>query len=194
MTKWIICSGPDWYRPSVTSTKQLVNQFRNNGYGVLWINPIAFKSPFINSSSRPSAFRKIKDKLSTHSRWLRRDCHKFWVLVPLYLPSFGSNADGLNRWLVNIQVRLCCIFLGINCNKSILWISGSFTVESLLGWQFFRKIYQAADLISGYRNASQVLRKKLEKRERNLCHKANTVFARVSQELPKTWSNSAKKR
>lgn len=177
MTKWLICSGPDWYRASVTSTKQFARQFRNSGYHVLWINPIAFKSPFVNSTTRSSALSKIRNKLATHLRLLRREANDFWILVPFYLPSFGERGDRWNRGLVNLQVRIACMLLGIRIPEAILWISGSFTAESLLDWRFHRKIYQAADLISGFRNASPALKQKLEVRERNLCTKADTVFA-----------------
>jgi len=186
MTKWIIVSGPDWYRPSVSSTEQMVRQFKKNGYSVLWINPIAFKSPFINSSNRSSVFVKIKDKLWTHLHWLRRNSQKLWVLVPLYLPLFSNSADRLNRWIVGIQIKLCCIMFNIKIRESVFWISGSFTAETLLDWPFYRKVYEAADLISGFRNASQELKKKLEIREQNLCHKADTVFAaseRIAEKL-----------
>jgi len=186
MKKWVICNGPDWYRASVTSTKQLIRKFRENGYHVLWINPIAFKSPFVNSTTRSSALSKIRNKLATHFRWLRLDSKGFWVLVPLYLPSFSDRADAINRQLVRFQVRLCCMLLGIRISDAILWISGSFTAEGLLDWPFHRKIYQAADLISGFRNASPELKEKLEARERNLCNKADVVFAasdRIAEKL-----------
>ena len=174
--KWVICSGPDWYRPSITSTKQLIRQFRINKYSVLWINPIAFKSPFVNSTTRSSALNKIKNKLRTHLRFISRDSKNFWVLTPFYLPSFGALADRSNNWFVRFQVRLCCLLLGIPVKESFLWISGSFTAESLLDWPFHKKIYQAADLISEFRNASPELRSKLEWREKNLCRKVDAIF------------------
>ncbi len=188
MTKWIICNGPDWYRASVTSTKQFARQFGNNGYHVLWINPIAFKSPFVNSANRSSALTKIKNKLATHLQFLRRENKGFWVLVPFYLPGFSGRFDRINRRLVNLQVRLCCLLLGIRVPQTVLWISGSFTAEGLLDWPFHRKIYQAADLISGFRNASPELKQKLETRERHLCLKADTVFAaseKIAEKLRK---------
>lgn len=177
MKRWVICSGPDWYRPSVTSTKQYIQQFRKNGYAVLWINPIAFKSPFVNSASRSSALNKIRNKLATHLRWLRREGKGLWVLVPFYLPSFSERADRINRRLVALQVRICCLLMRIRVRRAILWISGSFTAEGLLDWPFHRKVYQAADLISGFRNASPALREKLEARECGLCRKTDAVFA-----------------
>ena len=177
MRKWIICSGPDWYRPSVTSTKQLVRQFEQDGYRVLWVNPIAFKSPFVNSSSRSSAWRKIINKLRTHLNGFRRVRPGFWVLVPFYIPSFSFSADRMNRVLIAAQVRLCSLLLGMRIRKTVLWISGSFTAEAILPWSFFRKVYQAADLLSGFRDASPALKQKLEARERDLCRRCHAVFA-----------------
>lgn len=186
MKKWIVCSGPEWYSPSVTSTKQLMRLFKTNGYCLLWINPIAFKSPFVNSINRKSALEKIKYKFLTHLRWLRRNSKRQWVLVPVYLPLFKKWADSLNRWLVRIQVRVVCLALGIRVKKTILWISGSFTAEAFLDWPFQRKVYQAADLISGFRNAAPALKAKLQARESNLCHRVDVIFSaseRISQGL-----------
>jgi len=177
MCKWIICVGPDWYRPSVTSTKQFVRQFKKNGYNVLWVNPIAFKSPFVNSTTKSSAWRKIKNKIRTHLRGFQRIESGFWVLVPFYFPSFNSKSEIFNRKIVVCQVRLCSLFLGISWKNSILWTSGSFTAEGLLAKSFFRKVYQAADLISEFRDASPELRLNLQNRERNLCNQADVVFA-----------------
>ncbi len=193
--KWIVASGPDWYLPTVSSTEQLMRQFNNDGYGVLWINPIAFKSPFVNSSSRSSVLRKIKNKIRTHLRWLRREAQGFWVLVPLYIPSFSARADRLNRWLIKVQIKFCCILLSINVRNSILWASGSFTAESILGWPFFRKVYESADLISGFRGASPALKQKLEQREKNLCFQATNVFAaseKIAEKLNLLCANKTK--
>lgn len=186
MKKWIVCNGPNWYSSSITSTKQLMRIFRENGYRVLWINPIAFKSPFVNSATRRSAMERIRLKFLTHLRWLRRDDGKQWILVPVYVPSFQRWVERLNRWLVSVQVWMICRFLGIRIKETILWISGSFTAEAFLDWPFRRKIYQAADLISAFRNASPVLKEKLEARERNLCRKVDMIFPaskRISEGL-----------
>lgn len=186
MKKWIICNGPNWYGSSITSTKQLMRLFRENGYHVLWINPIAFKSPFVNSANRKTALERIKLKFLTHLRWFRLGAERLWVLVPFYLPSFQEWTERLNRWLVSVQVRLICWILGIRIKQTILWVSGSFTVEALLDWPFRRKVYQAADQISVFRNATPVLKKKLEARECKLCHKVDVIFPasrRISEGL-----------
>lgn len=176
MKTWIICSGPDWYRPSVTSTKHLIWQFKSDGYHVLWINPIAFKSPFLNSSNKSSAVSKIKNKLWTHLHWLQREFPGFWVISPIYFPVFREGFERLNNRFIRFQIKLCCHLLNIDIHHAILWISGSFTAESLLDWPFYRKVYQAADLISSFRGANTDLKNKLEAKERNLCVKADTVF------------------
>jgi glycosyltransferase involved in cell wall biosynthesis len=177
MRKWIICSGSDWYNPSMSSTKQIGLQFKQDGYRVLWINPVAFKSPFVNSANYRSVWIKIKNKIRIHLCWFRRNSADDWVLVPLYFPVFWKSAEPLNRILVSLQVRICCFLLGIRISRSILWIAGSFTAEPLLEWPFFQKVYEAADLISGFRNASPELKRRLQMREKNLCDRADVVFA-----------------
>lgn len=177
MAKWLICSGPDWYRPSVTSTKHFAEQYNNDGYRILWINPVAFKSPFLNSTSKSSAWRKIKNKLHTHLRFLRRDKPGFWVWVPLYLPAFSKIADRINTVIFKIQFHLIRLLLNINIPESTLWISGSFTAKGILTLPFAVKVYQAADLISDFRGASTELKKTLQAKERLLCQEVDIRIA-----------------
>lgn len=177
MNKWIICTGPDWFRPSVTSTRQIINHFRSDGYKVLWVNPIAFKSPAVNSDNRKSMFRKIVNKAKTHAKLFKKVDKDTYVLIPVYIPVFNSVFDNLNNKLIVLQMRLASGLLGINWQKSILWISGNFTLSPLLKYNFSKKIYQAADLISDFRTNDKSLLTKLQEKEVHLSRNVNVRFA-----------------
>ncbi len=177
MKKWILCTGPDWYRPSVTSTRQIAYQFQKHGHKVLWVNPVAFKSASVNSSTKKSRNKKILNKLVTHLRFFSRPQPGFYVLVPLYLPAFSPRWKKINYKLISTQVRFISWLLGINFRKTILWISGSFTLSSILNLPFKTKVYQAADLISEFRTDDTALLNQLREQEKHLCDSVDHLFA-----------------
>ncbi|KAF5057787.1 Glycosyl transferases group 1 [anaerobic digester metagenome] len=177
MKKWIIFSGTDWFRPSVTSTRQIMLQFRQKGYQILWVNPIAFKSPAVNSENRKSMQKKILNKLQTHLKFIRKADQEVYILVPFYIPLFNATGDKINDMLIRLQFAIITLFLGIRIKETILWISGSFTLSPVLHKPFYRKIYQAADLISDFRTSNQQLLKTLRKKEYYLGTHVDHLFA-----------------
>jgi glycosyltransferase involved in cell wall biosynthesis len=177
MKKWIIFSGTDWFRPSVTSTRQIMMQFKLKGYYILWVNPIAFKSPAVNSENRKSMRKKILNKLQTHLKFIRKADLGVYVLVPFYIPLFSATGDKINDMLIRLQIAVITFFLGIRIRETILWISGSFTLSPVLHKPFYRKIYQAADLISDFRTSNQALLKELRRKEHYLGTHVDLLFA-----------------
>lgn len=180
MKKWIICSGTDWFRPSVTSTRQIIFQFRAKGYNILWVNPIAFKSPSVNSDNKKSKNKKIFNKLKTHLKLFKKPEKGIYVFIPFYIPVFRPGWDKLNACLIQLQMGLMALFLGIRFSDSILWISGSFTLSPLLKKHFRSKVYQAADLISEFRTTDQILLAKLKREEIYLSTHVDHLFASSS--------------
>lgn len=186
--KWIICTGPDWFRPSVTSTRQIMFHFQRDGYHVLWVNPVAFKSPAVNSDNRKSMYKKILNKFKTHLKLFKRFDERVYILIPLYIPVFTPFYDRLNAFLIKTQVRIASYLLGIKWKETILWISGNFTLSPLLQHEFKRKIYQAADLISDFRTTDKVLLNRLKEKELHLTRSVNYRFAsspKIKQKLEK---------
>ena len=177
MDKWIICNGPDWFRPSVTSTRQIIYQFRENGYNVLWVNPIAFKSPAVNSDTRKSLLKKVANKLKTHLKLFKKVEKGFYVLVPFYIPAFSPFWDKVNASLIRTQLSLVSSLLGFKMKDAILWISGSFTLSPLLKRKFRTKVYQAADLISDFRTDNTSLLADLKRKEIYLSQNVDHLFA-----------------
>lgn len=177
MRKWIICTGPDWFRPSVTSTRQIISHFIKDGYSVLWVNPIAFKSPAINSDNRKSMKKKIFNKLKTHLKLFKHVDDNAYVLIPFYIPIFNPFYEKVNAVLVKFQVRIASLLLGIKWSEAILWISGNFTLSPLLKYKFEKKVYQAADLISDFRTNNLSLLENLRKKEIHLSRNVDVLFA-----------------
>lgn len=177
MKKWIISTGPDWFRPSVTSTRQIIYHFLKDGYSVLWVNPIAFKSPAVNSDTKKSFWKKVTNKFKTHLKIFRHTEPNVYVLIPVYIPVFNPTFDKINNLLVNSQVRIASALLGIRWSETILWISGNFTLSGLLNKKFKTKVYQAADLISDFRTTNQDLKKDLRIKEQHLCANVDHLFA-----------------
>ncbi len=177
MKKWIICTGPDWFRPSVTSTKQIMFHFLKDGYSVLWVNPIAFKSPAVNSDSKKSMWKKIMNKLKTHLKIFKHVDDNVFVLIPFYIPFFNSFYDRINTALLRYQIRMASLLLGIRWKDTILWISGNFTLSPILKYAFRKKIYQAADLISDFRTNNTSLLKTLRNKEIYLSKNVDFLFA-----------------
>jgi glycosyltransferase involved in cell wall biosynthesis len=177
MNKWIICSGPDWFRPSVTSTRQIIFQFQKHGNNVLWVNPVAFKSPSVNSDNKKSMHKKIVNKLKTHLKIFKKVEKGFYVLVPFYIPAFSPFWDKVNASLMRFQLALVASLLSINFKESILWISGSFTLSPVLNKKFKTRVYQAADLISDFRTPNKALLADLKKKEIHLSNNVDHLFA-----------------
>ncbi len=180
MKKWIICSGTDWFRPSVTSTRQIIFQFKAKGYNILWVNPIAFKSPSVNSDNKKSKNKKVFNKLKTHLKLFKNPEKGIYVFIPFYIPIFKPVWNKLNARLIQIQMSLLALLLGIRFSESILWISGSFTLSPLLKNRFRSKVYQAADLISEFRTHDQALLSNLKLQEINLSTRVDHLFASSS--------------
>lgn len=188
MKKWIICTGPDWFRPSVTSTRQIMFHFLKEGYSVLWVNPVAFKSPAVNSDNRKSMKKKILNKLKTHLRFFKKEDERMYVLIPFYIPVFRPAFEKLNARLIKLQVKTVSLILNIKWSKTILWISGNFTLSPLLEYEFSKKVYQAADLISDFRTTDVALLNKLREKEIYLSRHVNYRFAsspNIKQKLEK---------
>jgi glycosyltransferase involved in cell wall biosynthesis len=188
MKKWVICTGPDWFRPSVTSTRQIIFHFLKDGYSVLWVNPIAFKSPSVNSENKKSVKKKVFNKLKTHLKLFKHVEKDVYVLIPFYIPIFNSFYDKLNSKLIRFQLRVATLMLKIKWHDSILWISGNFTLSPLLKYRFQKKVYQAADLISDFRTSDKSLLNNLKEKERYLSRSVDVRFAsspNIKQKLEK---------
>jgi glycosyltransferase involved in cell wall biosynthesis len=115
----IVCfAGEDWWYHHPHSKNHLLKRYalRNK---VLFVNSISMGLP---SMANPDFFLKIKRKLRSYTRWLRKVPEGLWVMTPVNLPLYGSRAGRwLNRILLVAQLRVAMLLLRIT--RPILWIA-----------------------------------------------------------------------
>jgi glycosyltransferase involved in cell wall biosynthesis len=115
----IICfAGEDWWYHHPHSKNHLLKRYARRNK-VLFVNSISMGLP---SVANPDFFLKIKRKLRSYTRWLRKVPEGLWVMTPVNLPLYGSRTGRwLNRILLVVQLRLAMLLLHIS--RPILWIA-----------------------------------------------------------------------
>jgi glycosyltransferase involved in cell wall biosynthesis len=115
----IICfAGEDWWYHHPHSKNHLLKRYAQRNK-VLFVNSISMGLP---SLSNPDFFLKIRRKLKSYARWLRKVPEGLWVMTPVNLPFYGSRVGRwLNRILLVTQLRLAMLLLGIS--RPILWVA-----------------------------------------------------------------------
>ena len=100
----IICfAGEDWWYHHPHSKNHILRRLAQQNR-VLFVNSITMGLP---SVSNPDFFLKIRRKLKSYMRWLKRAPEGLWVMTPIALPIFSSRwARTLNRWLLFVQLQL----------------------------------------------------------------------------------------
>ena len=103
----IVCfAGEDWWYHHPHSKNHLLKRYawRNK---VLFVNSITMGLP---SMANPDFFLKIRRKLKSYMRWLRKVPEGLWVMTPINLPLYGSRLGRwLNRVLLVSQLRLAML-------------------------------------------------------------------------------------
>src|SRR5271163_3956361 len=105
----IICfAGEDWWYHHPHSKNHLLKRYARRNK-VLFVNSISMGLP---SFGNPDFFLKIRRKLKSYARWLRKVPEGLWVMTPVNLPFYGSR---FGRWVNRI------LLLGIS--RPILWVA-----------------------------------------------------------------------
>ena len=115
----IVCfAGEDWWYHHPHSKNHLLKRYALQNK-VLFVNSISMGLP---SMANPDFFLKIKRKLRSYTRWLRKVPEGLWVMTPVNLPLYGSKTSRwLNRILLVVQLRLAMLLLHIS--RPILWVA-----------------------------------------------------------------------
>ncbi|MGC2401965.1 MAG: glycosyltransferase [Acidobacteriaceae bacterium] len=167
----IVCfAGEDWWYHHPHSKNHLLKRYapRNK---VLFVNSISMGLP---SMANPDFFLKIRRKLKSYSRWLRKVPEGLWVMTPVNLPLYGSKLGrAINRVLLLAQLRLAMLMLGIS--RPILWIAIPTAAEMVgrLGEKLL--LYQVSDKYDANEDSAlsvQVIRRY----DRQLKDAANAVL------------------
>ena len=115
----IVCfAGEDWWYHHPHSKNHLLKRYAR-GNKVLFVNSITMGLP---SMANPDFFLKIRRKLKSYTRWLRKVPEGLWVMTPVNLPFYGWRAvRWLNRILLVGQLRLAMLLLRMS--RPILWVA-----------------------------------------------------------------------
>jgi len=167
----IICfAGEDWWYHHPHSKnhilKRLVAQNR-----VLFVNSITMGLPSLSS---PDFFLKIRKKIRSLLRWLRKSREGLFVLTPVSLPFYGSPIlRNLNRFLLQAQLRL--VMLLCNMRDPVIWVAIPSAVDVVESLNPKLVIYQVSDKYDA--NEDSVLaRSVIRDMDRRLKHMAAVVL------------------
>jgi glycosyltransferase involved in cell wall biosynthesis len=154
----IVCfAGEDWWYHHPHSKNHLLKRYalRNK---VLFVNSITMGLP---SMANPDFFLKIRRKLKSYLRWLRKVPEGLWVMTPVNVPFYGSRIGRwVNRVLLVAQLRVAMLLLGIS--RPILWVAIPTAAEMAgrLGEKLL--LYQVSDKYDANEDSAlsgQVIRK-----------------------------------
>lgn len=137
----IICfAGEDWwYHHPHSKTHILKRLVRDNK--VLFVNSLTLGLP---SVSNPDFFLKIRRKLKSYARWLRKVPEGLYVMTPVVLPFFGSPAvRALNRFLLAFQIRLAMLLAGMG--QPIVWVAVPSAADIARSLNAKLLLYQVSD-------------------------------------------------
>ena len=115
----IVCfAGEDWWYHHPHSKNHILKRLALQNK-VLFVNSLTMGLP---SASNPDFFLKIRRKLRSHMRWLRKVPEGLYVLTPISVPLYGSRLGRvLNRWLLLAQLHLVMLFL--HMRKPVVWVA-----------------------------------------------------------------------
>ena len=154
----IVCfAGEDWWYHHPHSKNHLLKRYalRNK---VLFVNSISMGLP---SMANPDFFLKIRRKLKSYLRWLRKVPEGMWVMTPVNLPLYGSRIGRwLNRILLVAQLRVAMLLLGIS--RPILWVAIPTAAEMAGRLDEKLLLYQVSDKYDANEDSAlsgQVIRK-----------------------------------
>jgi glycosyltransferase involved in cell wall biosynthesis len=138
----IICfAGEDWWYHHPHSKNHIMRRLARAGNRVMFVNSISMGLPSLGS---PDLFGKIKRKLRSYGKAVRRADDGIIVVSPPVLP-FYSNRVGraLNRRLLIAQIKL--LMVAYDLRDPILWIAIP-TARDVVGHLGERAlIYQVSD-------------------------------------------------
>jgi len=167
----IVCfAGEDWWYHHPHSKNHLLKRYAHRNK-VLFVNSISMGLP---AMANPDFFLKIRRKLRSYLRWLRKVPEGLWVMTPINLPFYGSRAGRwINRILLVAQLRLAMLLLRMS--RPILWIAIPTAAETVgrLGEKLL--LYQVSDKYDANEDSAlsaQVIRRY----DRKLKDKADVVL------------------
>jgi glycosyltransferase involved in cell wall biosynthesis len=115
----IICfGGEDWWYHHPHSKNHILRRLASDNK-VLFVNSLSLGLP---SVSHPDFFLKIRRKLKSYTRWLKKVPEGLYVMTPVALPFFGNAAvRAINQLILTLQIRLAMVLIGIS--NPVVWVA-----------------------------------------------------------------------
>src|SRR5256712_4995405 len=115
----IVCfAGEDWWYHHPHSKNHILKRLAKHNR-VLFANSITMGLPPIGN---PDFFQKIRRKLRSYLRWLRKAPEGLWAMTPINVPFYGSPiVRMLNRLLLVLQLRSLMSILKLR--HPIVWVA-----------------------------------------------------------------------
>jgi glycosyltransferase involved in cell wall biosynthesis len=140
--KSIICfAGEDWWYHHPHSKNHIMRRLARAGNRVVFVNSISMGLPDMKS---PDFTGKIKRKLKSFAKFVRRADDGIIVVTPIVTPFYSSRAGrALNRFLLMAQFKLLSV--AFNLRNPVLWIAIPTAGEIVGHLNESALIYQVSD-------------------------------------------------
>lgn len=137
----VICfAGEDWWYHHPHSKNHIMKRLARENR-VMFVNSISMGLPSVRSAD---FFAKIRRKLRSYAKFVRRSPEGILVVTPIVTPFFGSRSGrALNQFLLIVQIRLLMALFGFS--RPVLWVAipTARDVVGRLGEQ--ELVYQVSD-------------------------------------------------
>src|SRR5215211_5423033 len=116
----IICfAGEDWWYHHPHSKNHIMRRLARAGNRVVFVNSISMGLPDVKS---PDFTSKIKRKLKSFAKFVRRADDGIIVVTPMVTPFYASRMGrALNKFLLTAQFKLLSV--AFELRNPILWIA-----------------------------------------------------------------------
>jgi glycosyltransferase involved in cell wall biosynthesis len=162
----IVVFSNDWDGDPLSKTHIMRNLARDNR--ILWVNSIGNRTPRANAHD----VRRVWRKLSSFASGLQEVEPNLFVITPLALPWYGSQAvRAANRALLRRQIRRTMKAMGFQRPLSWSFLPASAPVSGTLGEELV--IYHCVDEFSAFADTN---RKHISELEYELLRKADLVI------------------
>jgi glycosyltransferase involved in cell wall biosynthesis len=137
----IVCfAGEDWWYHHPHSKNHILKRLAAHNR-VLFVNSITMGLPSI---SNPDFFAKVRRKLRSYLRWLRKVPEGLWVMTPINVPFYGSRVTrALNQLLLIVQLRFVMMLL--NLRNPIVWVAIPTAADVVDALRSKLLVYQVSD-------------------------------------------------
>jgi glycosyltransferase involved in cell wall biosynthesis len=115
----VICfAGEDWWYHHPHSKNHIMKRLARENR-VMFVNSISMGLPSVRSAD---FFAKIRRKLRSYAKFVRRSPEGILVVTPIVTPFFGSAAGrALNQFLLVVQIRSLMLLFGFR--RPVLWVA-----------------------------------------------------------------------